>query len=325
MLHSIFYFVLNMSITASMIVIVLLILRGVLRRLLLKSNVYILWGIVLFRMIVPLSLPSRFSLINLISGYITRTVALPKASPVMPGVSALNSVQAASEYFPLQYKSSTTEAMFKAFGWVWFLIAALFVMSSIVIYIFTVRHLKKAVLVSDDGLMDMLRERLNIKRKVLLYESGFAASPLVFGIIKPRIIIPKGIPEETIEFALLHELCHIKRYDNLIKIISVLAVCIHWFNPVAWLFLYISSQDMEFACDERVLKSLEGDKRKSYASALTLLAAKQRGVFASFGSTAVKRRIMNIVDYKRLSLIMLAVTSLICAAAIILLITNPVL
>ena len=325
LLHSIFYFVLNMSITSAMIIALLLIIRTILGRWISKSVIFYMWGIVLFRLLVPVSLPSQLSLINLISDYITKAVAIPKPSKVMLNISVLNSVQAASQYFPLEYKSHTLESIFAVLGIVWIFGTVVFVISSIVIYNLTAVQLKKAVLIRNSEVMDMCRNRLNIKEKVLLFESSFVVSPVVFGIIKPRIVIPEGMPEQTIEYALLHELCHVKRYDNLWKIISAFAVCIHWFNPFAWLFLYISGQDMEFACDEKVLQGMAGDKRKSYANALVSQAAKQRGAFTAFGGTAVRRRIINIMIYKHVSLIMAVTTAVICIVLAILLLTNPLL
>jgi len=325
LLYSVFYFVLNMSITSSMIVVVLLIIRTFSSKYIPKSFIYPLWGIVLFRLLVPISVPSNFSIINLISGYITKTVAVPKVYQGMPDFSALNSVHAARGYFPLQYKSDAVETFIKMSGVVWITGGALFVIFSIVIYCLTSVQLKKAVLIKDDGILKECRRRLNIKRKVRLYESNLVASPVVFGIFKSRIIIPKDMPAQSLEFALLHELSHIKRLDNLWKILSVFAACLHWFNPFAWLFLYLSEQDMEFSCDENVLKGMEDDKRKPYANALLSLASKQQAALTAFGGTAVKKRIVSIVTYKRISIIMAATTTVICTVLAVVLLTNPLL
>ena len=325
MLDNIFYFVLNMSITAALIVIVILIIRGSFSRWIPKSAVYYLWGIVLFRLLVPVSIPSEFSLLNLLSGYLTKTVAVSNGSEIMPNLSTLNSIQAASTYFPLEYKSETLKTIFTVSGFVWICAASIFVIALIVMYNLTAAQLRKADLIRDSGILERCRNRLGIKTKVRLFESSFVVSPIVFGILYPRIIIPPDIDQQSLEYVLLHELTHIERRDNLWKMISMFAVCIHWFNPLAWLFLYLADQDMELACDAKVLGGMAGEDKRYYAEALVSLAAKQRASLTAFGGTAVKRRIMNIVSYKRVSLLMAVITAMICLALAFFLLTNPVL
>lgn len=324
MLHDIFYFVLNMSITSAAITAVIIITRAVIGRWVPKSYIYPLWMIALFRMLIPVSIPSSLSLMNLVGGYITKSITIPKATNIIPNVSVLNSIKGVNGYFPLEYKSHAIENLFAVSGIVWVCGAVLFVIASFIIYNLTASRLKKAIPVKN-SLLEKCMLTLNIKRKIGLYESDFVSSPIVVGILKPRIVVPKALPEETLEYALLHELSHIMRYDNLWRLIFIFAVCLHWFNPFAWLLLHMSGQDMEHSCDERVLKNIKDCKRKNYAGALALLAAKQRMPLTSFGSTAVRMRIIKIVSYKRLSLLMAAVLTVICIVFAVLLLTNPLL
>lgn len=325
MIDNIFYFVLNMSITAALIIILLLIIRGCFSRWIPKSAVYFLWGIVLFRLLVPVSIPSEFSLLNLLSGYLTKTVAISKGTEIMPDLSTLNSIQAASTYFPLEYKSELLKTIFTVSGVVWICGASAFVIALIVMYNLTAAQLRKADLIRESDVLERCRNRLGIKTKVRLFESCFVVSPIVFGILYPRIIIPQDIDKQSLEYVLLHELTHIERRDNLWKIISMVSVCIHWFNPLAWLFLYIADQDMELACDAKVLRGIAGEDRRFYAEALVSLAAEQRATLTAFGGTSIKRRVMNIVSYKRVSLIMAVITAMFCLALALFLLTNPVL
>lgn len=322
---SVFYFVLNMSITSALIIIVLLIVRAVFGRYIPKAYIFSMWGIVLFRMVVPVSLPSDFSLIGFITNRMAKTVVVPKVSDMVPDLSVLNSVQAASRYFPVEYKTRVLENVFGISGIVWLCGTAIFIISAIIIYYITAARLEKAVAVKDCRILGILRDRLNVKGRVSLYESAMVSSPVVFGVMNPRVVIPKGMPKDILEYALLHELSHIKRFDNLWRLIFIFSVCIHWFNPFAWISLYISGKDMEYACDEKVLKSMRDEERKPYANALLLLAFKQQSVLTSFGGTAVKGRIMNIAAYKRVSIIMAVITAIICVVLAVLLITNPVL
>ncbi|MCO1603885.1 M56 family metallopeptidase [Desulfosporosinus nitroreducens] len=323
MIDNIFYFVLNMSITAGLIVIILLIIRGCFSRWIPKAAIYFLWGIVLFRLLVPISIPSEFSLLNLLSGYLTKTVAVSKGSEIIPNISTLNSIQAANSYFPLEYKSETLKTIFTVLGSVWICGASIFVIALIVMYNLTAAQLKKAILIRDSSVLGRCSDRLSINSKVRLFESGFVVSPIVFGILYPRIIIPKDVDKQSLEYVLLHELTHVERRDNLWKMISMFAVCIHWFNPLAWLFLYIADQDMELACDAKVLKGMADEDRRYYAEALVSLASRQRASLTAFGGTAVKQRVMNIVSYKRVSLIMAVITAMVYLTLALLLLTNP--
>lgn len=176
------------------------------------------------------------------------------------------------------------EYIFKVSGAVWIFGAFFLIISSVIVYNLTATRLNKGESVKNNDVLERLKVRLNINKDVHLYESAFVKSPVVAGIMNPKIIIPKDISKEALEYALLHELCHIKYCDNLWRLISVFAACIHWFNPFAWIFLYISGQDMELACDERVMKGMTGDERKSYANALLTLAARQQGFLTAFGS-----------------------------------------
>lgn len=324
MLHDIFYYILNMSITSAMIISAVIIIRALFGRWIPKAYIYPLWIIALFRMLVPVSIPSSLSLMNLVGGFLYKTVSIPKISNAVPNMTILNSIQEASSYFPLQYKSGTVETIFGVSGIVWAFGAVLFASAAVVIYTLSLSRLKTAVLVKDDSILKLCRAKLNIKRNVKVYESAFLSSPIVIGVLRPRIVIPKNIPKETLEYALLHEACHIKRFDNLWRLIFIFAACIHWFNPFAWLLLHMSAQDMEYSCDEKVLKSMEGDRRKNYANALALMASRQRISLTSFGSTAVRMRIIKIAGYKRLPLMLAALMAALCILLVVLLITNPV-
>lgn len=324
MLGSVFYFVLNMSITAAFIMMFLLAVRAGFGRWIPKSAVYFLWGIVLLRLLVPVSIPSELSLLNVLRSSWTKTVALPNGSGSLSALTMLNSIQAADAYFPLVYQSDLVRTIFTVSGFLWIGGAAISVIVLVVFYNLTAAQLKKAKQISDHDVLERCKQRLRIGSNVWLFESGLVMTPIVVGILHPRIIIPQNIDQKSLEYALLHELAHIKRRDNFWKMVSVFAVCIHWFNPFAWLFLYLSDRDMELACDAKVLKSLKGEDKKCYAQALVNLAAKQQNALTAFGGTAIKRRILNIVSYKRVSLIMAVITAMICLTLIVLLLTNPV-
>jgi hypothetical protein len=127
-------------------------------------------------------------------------------------------------------------------------------------------------------------------------------TPFVLGIIKPKIYLPVGLNETEREYILLHEQNHIHRGDHIIRIVSYLALCIHWFNPLVWIAFRASGKDMEMANDESVIRRKGESIKKDYSSSLLALSTGRRGVSPvplAFGEEDPKRRIKNIINYKR--------------------------
>ena len=169
------------------------------------------------------------------------------------------------------------------------------------------------ILFQGDSITDAGRIRDNI------YYSDKVNTPALYGIIKPKIIFPTN---DIDKYVLLHEQAHIKRRDNLLRIIAVTAACIHWFNPLVWLMLKLYISDSEIACDEAVIAGLPRGEHKEYA--LTLLRyTESRTVYASpFGGTGVKTRIERILSYKKLSLFSVVSFVILIALTAYFLLTN---
>lgn len=335
MFGDVFYFVLNMSITAALLILILLLIRVAFGRFVPKSVLYLLWGVVLFRLLVPVSIPSELSLFGLLNGSLTKTVPVPAGPAILPEInlpelSTLNSIQAADTYFPLTYKSILLTNIFAVSGWVWLGGALVILVILFILYYLAAGKLRCAELIRDTDILNTYKD-LQLKKDKFpwnacgrLYRSDQVQSPVLVGVFRPRIILPLELDRQALQYALRHELAHVQRKDNFWKMVSLLAVCLHWFNPLVWLSFYLADQDREMACDARVLKGLAGEERKQYAEALVGLAAKQQTVLTAFGGTAVKRRIAGIINYKRMPLVMTAVTTVICLVLGLLLLINPV-
>ena len=135
-----------------------------------------------------------------------------------------------------------------------------------------------------------------------LYLCDRIASPFVMGLFSPNIYLPSETPEEERSFILAHERYHIRRVDPVWKALAYLALCIHWFNPLAWLAFCLAGKDMELSCDEAVLKGLGVEVRADYAQALLRLATHKRvfsGMPLAFGEGDTKGRIRNMARWKR--------------------------
>ncbi len=200
----------------------------------------------------------------------------------------------------------------------------LFILSAL--YIREYRKIREALPVEKES-GEYLKKLARIPARVRLQVSDRLVSPVTFGIARPKIVLPKDLlpgflppkallsgdlmpevlpPENDgqLKFALIHEMVHIKRADNLRKMVMLLALCVHWFNPLVWLMYFLFNRDIELSCDEKVILLAGREAKKEYAMALVNLAEKQYrfSMFsAGFGKNAVKERIVAIMNFKKIT------------------------
>jgi beta-lactamase regulating signal transducer with metallopeptidase domain len=302
MLAEVFYWVVNMSILAGFTGLIVAVLRKIPR--IPRFAVYLLWLLPLIRFWIPFGPVSNWSLLGLISRFTTRTVMI-WSEPGVPEFSMSNSIQAADSYFPIVYKTLTLKNLFEVSSIIWAVIAAAAILTSIFLYAVTNRELRDARHLQDN-----------------IWQSGKISSPAVYGIFRAKIIIPDFVTEQDLPYILAHEKVHIRRRDNLWRVIAIITACVHWFNPLSWIFLKWFFTDMELACDSKALRVLGEDRAKAYASALLACAA-GKSVFASaFGGARTRVRIENILSYKKLTVLSTLAFGALIAAVAFVLITN---
>lgn len=307
MLDTAFYFALNMSIMAAAIGLVVLVVRRL--KMLPRFAAYAMWGLVFIRLIVPFAFTSKASFFNLTGSLVKRVVVVP--TPVQDSVSLTtsNAIGAAKSYFPVTYRTDLLERFFGTAALVWVIIAMAALIASFVLYYLTGCELRKAKHLTGN-----------------LHVSDMVSSPMVFGVFKQRIIIPSSLAgdEPGLKYVLLHEEVHIRRRDNLWRFVAVCTACVHWFNPLVWLYLRMFLNDMELACDAEAVKLLSAGERKEYAHTLVNYGTGQR-VFMStaFGRSNVKVRVLNVMSYRRLTALAAIVSILFIAAIAAALLTNP--
>jgi len=307
MMDTAFYLVLNMSITGTVIGLLLLILRRI--KILPTFGSYLLWGLVGIRLMLPFSFSSSLSLFNFTGDLIKRVVAVPTREPSVD-LTFTNVIGAASNYFPVSYQTELLNRIFSIATLVWIIFAAASLIAASILYVLTRNALQKARPISDG-----------------LFESELITSPMVCGIIRPRIMIPAhlSMDKEALDHILMHERVHLKRWDNLWRLIAVVIACLHWFNPLVWVFLKVFFEDMELACDARAIKTLNATKRKAYAMTLLQFGTGQRLLMSTaFGGSKMRVRIQNVISYRRLTLSAMVFTAGFIAAISIVLLTNPV-
>lgn len=300
MLSCAFYWLLNMSISAAIVGIVVLLIGKI--KKLPRRMTHILWAIPFIRMWLPVVMTGKYSLMSLISKVTTRSVVVYKG---VFQYTFLNHVMEADNYFPVTYKVSKLDSLFNIVSILWITVALAFFMFVIFIYIRSAYEMKDAVHVRDN-----------------VYVSDRISFPATYGIINPKIIIPEEYGERDLQYIIAHENAHIRRLDNLWRLIAVISVCVHWFNPFAWLFLKKFLEETELACDEYVMAKFNEADKKAYAIALVDYAA-GTSVFASaFGGAKIRPRIERILTYNRLSVFSVICFTVLVIAIGYLLLTN---
>lgn len=302
MLQEVFYWIFNMGITAALTGVLIMLVRlikGIPRRM-----TAFLWIIPFLRMTIPLGLDSPYSLMTLLSKITTKTVVVFQPTDKI-SFSMMNSVMAANSYFPITYKVNILENIFSVASVIWAVVALAIVLMLTAIYCTTLFEIKDS---------KYLRENVYLSEKI--------SSPAVYGVLRPKIVLPASYKDRDIELIVQHEKTHIRGLDNLWRMIAFLIVAVHWFNPFSWLFLKAFFADLELSCDERVLVKLGADRSKEYASAL--LECKQGAtVFASaFGGARIRTRIENILSFRKLTWISLAAFIALISAIFYVLLTN---
>lgn len=285
MLQELFYWIFNMSIVAGITTGVIALIRIVKR--VPRRMMAILWIIPALRMVVPLGLSSPYSLMSMLSRITTKTVVVFQPMPGMD-FSMMNMAMAANSYFPITYKTNILHDVFATASIVWIIVVLAILLLLAVLYVTTLRELKDS---------EHWRENIYLSERV--------TSPAVYGIILPRIVLPITWADRDLDLVLIHEQTHIRRGDNLWRMLGFTLAAVHWFNPLSWIFLKMLLTDLELACDEGVLVKLGPDRRKEYA--LSLLDSKAgQNVFASaFGGAKIRTRIENILSYRKMKLVSL--------------------
>lgn len=306
-----FVSVLNMSIMASYVILIVIIIRLMLKKAP-KVISYALWSVVAYRLLIPFSFKSVFSLMP----RKTNTVQIPRETIYQQSLRIDNGIRAIDSFASEPLHASQTGAgirplqMLIEFGaYIWMLGIIVLLAYSLISILILRRQLKAAQLIEKN-----------------IFEAGNLQTPFVLGLIRPRIYLPVGLRDDERNYILLHEQVHIRRKDHIIKMLAFFVLCIHWFNPLVWAAYLIMSIDMELSCDERVLNEMDGRIKKPYASSLLSLAAGRHIVNGSpiaFVEGNVKLRIKNVLNYKKPVFWVTLVSVLLAVAIGIGLLANP--
>lgn len=307
---AIFERVLNMSLTGSIVVAVVLLARLLLRRAP-KIYSYMLWAVVLFRLLCPISLSAGLSVLKPLPVTTTQglsTVTYRPVEPVTPASGKLGQENARPEPAEAVKAETSAQAMTLAAA-VWVTVGGALAGCSLVQY--TVLRRK-------------LREAAPYRGEILL--SDKIRTPFVMGVLSPKIYLPWDTPQEERRFIIAHERQHIHRGDPLWKLLGYLALCVHWFNPLVWLAFFLGGKDMEMSCDEAVLNRLGEGIRADYSQALLRLATHKRliaGMPLAFGEGETKGRVRNMARWRRPKVWVSGICAVLCLAVLAVCALNP--
>lgn len=312
----VFISVLNMSITAGYVILAVLLVRAFLVNMPKKYS-YLLWSVVGFRLICPVSFKSIISIFN-INPFVGKDVATEsgtmnyaKADVLEPNVDmavASNVVTNTDGVTATFVTNSFWDRFIDFIPYIWIMGIAILLVMGTVSFLKIKKQVATATKWSDN-----------------IYQSENISSPCIIGIIKPKIYIPYNVDEEYLEYVIAHEKYHIKRGDNVVKMIAFAMLCVHWFNPLCWLAFYLVNKDMEMSCDEWVLAHNEGIK-KTYSNALLSFATNKKFPSPSplcFGESSVKSRIKNVLSFKQPKKIFSALAIILSVSLLIACSANP--
>lgn len=303
MLSEVFYWLFNMSIAATAAGTVVLLLRLIKR--IPRRVIAALWCIPFIRMWAPVGISGKYGLMTFFSRFTTRTVTV-FAHGGLPELTVTNAVMAADTYFPVTYKVNLVGEVFAVASVIWAVAAGALFSAFALLYAATVRETGNAAPLRGN-----------------VYTSAQVTSPSVYGVLRPRIIIPpEAAADDNLRYVLMHENKHIRRLDNLWRICAFASAALHWFNPFTWIFLKCFLADLELACDESVLQKCGPDEAKRYALALVAFAEHKTLFVSAFGGAKIRTRIERIVSYKKMTAFSAAASAALILAIAYFLLTN---
>ena len=311
-MSGIFLKLLNLSISASWLVLVVLALRLVLKRAPKWVNV-LLWGMVALRLMLPFSIESALSLIPSAETVSPEVVQFDPAPTITSGVEFIDNAvnPSLSESFAAAPLASVNPLYVWTYlaGWVWLIGLAAMLLYALASYLRLRRRVSASI---------PLRENIYVCDEV--------PSPFILGIVRPRIYLPSALDEAQRGSVLSHERAHLARRDHWWKPLGFALLAVYWFNPLLWLAYTLLCRDIELACDERVLRGMDAGQVKDYSSALLACSVPRRMLAAcplAFGEVGVGARVKNALRYKKPAFWVVAASVTVCVVVAVCFLTNP--
>ena len=315
-MSNLFSQVLNMSMTGSVVILLVMLARLILKRAP-KIFSYALWSVVLFRLLCPVAFTAPVSVLNALEPEVQEASESTSVVYFIPAEvtqdpdftfipaknqSEMESVQAEeSQHSPLDLMTVAS--------YVWLTGTGIMMLYSVIQYIRLRGKLVGAVVYRGN-----------------VYRTDYIDTPFVMGIFSPKIYLPSDVPMNERKYIIAHERHHIRRCDHIIKLLAYLALCIHWFNPLVWAAFILAGKDMEMSCDEAVIRKMGSQIRADYSASLLRLATHKKiiaGMPLAFGEGDTKGRVMNMAKWKKPRLWVSLICLLLCTTILVACAVNP--
>ena len=309
---AVFLKLLNLSISASWLVLAVLVLRLVSKRSPKWMNV-LLWGIVALRLVLPFSIESALSLIPSAETVSPVAVQSAPAPTITSGVSVIDNAvnPSLSEHFAAVPTASVNPLYVwtEIAGWVWLIGLGAMLLYALASYLRLRRRVSVSLPIQDN-----------------IYLCDAISSPFILGVVKPHIYLPSGLDEVQRQNVLSHERAHLARRDHWWKPLGFALLAVYWFNPVLWLAYTLLCRDIELACDERVIRTMDESAVKTYSTVLLACSMPRKAVITcplAFGEVGVKERVKNALHYKKPAFWVVAASVAVCVVVAVCFLTNP--
>jgi bla regulator protein BlaR1 len=332
-ISSVLTWLVDTTLYISILICLILLLKAIMRRRLPAWWHYGLWLLLVARMLMPWVPESRLSMFNyvpLIAELNTYMPTLMELDLNLPPLTELNFTEGIPESSQkyetdsLFWQDLTLDRVLLPF---WFagmiVIGVAVVLKNLSFWLI----IKRVPLITDQkilGLLEICKSRLKIQTVVDVIMTDKIKGPALFGYLRPRLLLPKGIleklNEDQLRYVFLHELGHLKRHDIAISWLTTVLQTIHWFNPLVWYAFYQMRVDQESACDAYVLSRIKPNQSTGYANTIVGLLEsfyQNRQLPALVGilenKSQIRRRLIMIAQNKKYSrkLTFLAVSLLI--------------
>ena len=295
---------LQMSIAGAVMILAIAVIRAFAIHRVPKRTFLALWGIALVRLLIPFSCPSWFSIYSLLG---RETPAVVKDTPAVNFLPMIPTEQIAA----VPEHTSVPVATVSAWKAVWVVGLILCAVFFTAVYRKCYKEFQMSLPVENTFTQGWLQSH-PLKRTISIRQSSLISAPLTFGVRHPVILMPKKTDwenESALQYILEHEFVHIRRFDTITKLLLIVAVCVHWFNPLVWVMYVLANRDIELSCDETVVHQFGNSIRAVYAKILISME-ETRSNFTplcnSFSKNAIEERITAIMKTRKTTIISLA-------------------
>ncbi|RED59155.1 M56 family metallopeptidase [Cohnella phaseoli] len=300
----------EMSLSASLFILVVVCFRPLLLHRIPKMTFILLWGVALLRLLVPVSFHSPFSIFTAVND-LGRMFTLQGNIPSTPSSPVTNGETVTLPFITERMVTPNgplePSATLSPFMPVWLVGFTLCALSIIIPHLRCRKHYRSSLPIKSD-FVQKWQQSNPLWRKVQVRQSDLILAPLTYGVFRPVILLPKHIDytdTEQLRFILAHEYTHIHRFDTLKKWLLAASLCIHWFNPFVWVMYILANRDIELSCDEKVIRTFGESTKPAYARTLVHMEVKKSGLSSMvsyFSKSPIEERIISIMKIKKVSI-----------------------